>query len=69
MQCANLQVTTFCIDSPQRVFWAQECVVCAEVEIFTGQSALILLFDGGENLKQKFSFKFHQLTNGMSSLL
>ena len=56
MQCANLGVTTFCIGSPQRVFWAQECVVGAQVEVFTGQPAFLLIFDGGENLKEKFSF-------------
>ena len=56
IQCENLQVTTFCIGSPQRVFWAQECVVGAQVEVFTGQPAVILIFDGRQNLKQKFSF-------------
>ena len=55
MQYANLRVTTFCIGSPQRVFWAQEGVVGAQVEVFTGQPAVILSFDGGQNLKQKFS--------------
>ena len=55
MQYANLRVTTFCIGSPKRVFWAQECVVGAQVEVFTRQHTLILLFYGRQNLKQNFS--------------
>ena len=70
MQYANLRVTTFCIGSPQRVFWAQEGVVGAQVEVFTGQPAVILLYDGGENLKESLaSSKFNQLTNNKPSPL
>ena len=55
MQYANLRVTNFFIGSPQRVFWAQDGVVGAQVEVFTGQPAVILIYEGGQNLKQKFS--------------
>ena len=45
----------FVLRSPERVFWAQEGVVGAEVEVFTGLRALLLLGYGRQNLKQNFS--------------
>ena len=41
--------------SPERVLWAEEGVVGAEVEVGTGLRALLLLGYGRQDLKQNFS--------------
>ena len=45
----------FVLRSPERVLWAEEVVVGAEVEVATGLRALLLLGYGRQDLKQNFS--------------
>ena len=45
----------FVLRSPERVVWAEEGVVGAEVEVVTGLRALLLLGYGRQNLKQNLS--------------
>ena len=45
----------FVLRSPERVVWAEEGVVGAEVEVVTGLRALLLLGYGRQDLKQNFS--------------
>ena len=45
----------FVLRSPERVVWAEEGVVGAEVEVATGLRALLLLGYGRQDLKQNFS--------------
>ena len=56
--------------SPERVLWAKEGVVCAEVEVVTGLRTLLLLGYGRQNLKQNFSLiKITSITSITSSFL
>ena len=50
-----MQTLRFVLRSPERVVWAEEGVVGAEVEVATGLRALLLLGYGRQNLKQNFS--------------
>ena len=45
----------FVLRSPERVVWAEEGVVGAEVEVATGLRALLLLGYGRQDLKQNLS--------------
>ena len=51
----RMQTLRFVLRSPERVVWAEEGVVGAEVEVVTGLRALLLLGYGRQNLKQNFS--------------
>ena len=50
-----MQTLRFVLRSPERVVWAEEGVVGAEVEVVTGLRALLLLGYGRQNLKQSFT--------------
>ena len=51
----RMQTLRFVLSSPERVVWAEEGVVGAEVEVVTDLRALLLLGYGGQNLKQNLS--------------
>ena len=51
----RMQTLRFVLRSPERVVWAEEGVVGAEVEVATGLRALLLLGYGRQDLKQNLS--------------